>query len=119
MPGLAGHVREKGFGQAPAGLAVGAGFRGARALSVRQAVGDQAGDGGAAGVVRTEDLSQEDPQGDQRRKDPVQPAGDGGQRLPNDLLGEDVRERQVAVLKELTPQKLHLLPESAKPTRGT
>ena len=60
-PRLAGHVREKGFGQALAGLAVGAGFRRAGPLSLCQAVGDQAGDGGAAGVVCTQDLSQEDP----------------------------------------------------------
>src|SRR5262249_47929272 len=53
----------------------------------------------------------EDPQGDQGRKDPVQPAGDGGQRVRNDPLGEDVSERQVTVLEELTPQKSHLLPE--------
>jgi hypothetical protein len=50
------------------------------ALVPPEAVGDQAGDRGTAGMVRTEDLSQEDPQGDQGRKDPVKPAGDGGQR---------------------------------------
>ena len=77
----------------------------------RQAVGDQAGDLGAAGVVRTEDLSQEDPEGDPGRKDPVQPAGDGGQRPGKDLLRPDVGERQVAVLQELPPQETHLLAE--------
>ena len=77
-PRLASHVGDKGFGQALAGLAVSAGFRRTGASSLPQPVGDQAGDRGAAGVVRTKDLSQEDPQCDQRRKDPVQPAGDGG-----------------------------------------
>jgi hypothetical protein len=44
-------------------------------------VGDQPGDGGAAVVVRTQDLPQEDPEGDQRGEDAVQPASDGVQRL--------------------------------------
>ena len=77
-------------------------------MPLRQAVGDQAGDGGAAGVVGAEDLAQEDPQRHQRGEDPVQPAGDGGQRLGDDLLGEDVGERQVAVLKELASEEVHL-----------
>src|SRR5205814_5319459 len=94
-----------------AGLAVGTGFRGARALSLRQAVGDQAGDRGAAGVVCTEDLAQEDPKRNPWGEDPVQPAGDGGQRLRDDLLGEDVGERQVAVLKELPSQGADLFAE--------
>jgi hypothetical protein len=110
-PGLAGHIGEEGLGQALAGLAVGAGLCGARALSLCQAVGDQAGDGGTAGVVCTEDLSQEDPQGDQGGKAPTQPAGDALQRLRESLFGEDVRERQVPVLEELAPQKLLLVPE--------
>src|SRR5262249_49813883 len=89
------------------------GLRGAGALPPRQAMSDQAGDRGAAGVVRTQDLPQEDPQGDQGGKDPVQPAGDGGQRLRDDLLGEDVGERQGAVLKELPSQEVQLI------TKGT
>ena len=71
MPGLAGHFREKGLGQALAGLAVGAGLRGARAPALRDAVGDQAGDGGPAGRIRPQNLPQEDPERDQGRKDPV------------------------------------------------
>jgi hypothetical protein len=68
-PSLARHVGEEGFGQALAGLAVGAGLCRARALPPRQAVGDQAGDGAAAGLVGAEDLSQEDPQRDQGGED--------------------------------------------------
>jgi len=105
---VAGDVGEEGFGQALAGLAVGAGLGGARGLPPRQAVGDQAGDGGAARVVGAEDLPQEDPQRDHRREDPVQPAGEGGQRPGHDLFGEDVGERQLAVLKELPPQEVYL-----------
>ena len=44
-------------------------------MPLRDAVGDQAGDGGAAGVVGAEDLAEEDPQGDQRGEDPVVPGG--------------------------------------------
>src|SRR5262249_2894885 len=43
-----------------------------------------------------------------RGEDAVQPAGDGGQRLGDELLGEDVGERQVAVLEELSSQEVHL-----------
>jgi hypothetical protein len=64
-------------------------------------VGNPARDGGAAGVVGTEDLSQEEPQRDQRREDAVQPAADGGQSLCDDFFAEDVREGQVTVLKKL------------------
>ena len=46
-----------------------------------------------------------------------QPA-DGGQRLGDDVLGEDVGERQVAVLEELPPQEPDLLAESRLAARG-
>jgi hypothetical protein len=68
LPRLVGHVREKGIGKALTSLAAGTDFRGARVLSVRQAVGDEAGDGGAARLVRTENLPEEDPERDQGRK---------------------------------------------------
>ena len=64
-------------------------------------MGDEAGDGGPAGVVGAEDLAEERPQGDQRGEDPVQPDADGGQRVGDDVLGEDIGERQLAILKEL------------------
>src|SRR5947208_9233204 len=38
-------------------------------------------------LVGAEDLPQEDPQRDQGREDPVQPAGDSGQRLRDNPLG--------------------------------
>ena len=113
---LTGHVREEGLGQALAGLAVRAGLGRAGALSLRQAVGDQAGDGGAAGVVGTEDLAQEDPKRNQGGEDPVQPAGESGQRLREDLLGEDVGERQVAVLKELPSEEVQLITKGTSPS---
>jgi hypothetical protein len=74
-------------------------------------VGDQAGDGGATRLVGGEGLAEEDPQGDDRGEDPVQPSADGGQGLGDDLLGEDVGERQAAVLKELSPEEVDLIPE--------
>jgi hypothetical protein len=53
-------------------------------------------------MVGTEDLPEKDPQGDQRGKDPVLEARAAGtQRLLNDLLGEDVGERQITVLEKL------------------
>ena len=76
-----------------------------------QPVRDQAGDSGAAGVIGTQDLSEKDPQRDQGGEDAVEPAGHRGQCLGDGLLGEDVGERQVTVLKELTFEKLHLLLE--------
>jgi hypothetical protein len=45
------------------------------------------------------------------RKDPVQPTADRRQRLPNDLLRDDMGERQIVVLKKLTSHKVHLLVE--------
>ena len=110
-PDGAGHGGEEPLGQALPGLAVRPGLGGARPLPPGDAVGDQAGDGGPAGLVGAEDLAEEDPQGDQRGEDPVQPPADGGQRLGEDLLGEDVGERQAAVLEELPPEEVGLLAE--------
>jgi hypothetical protein len=65
-------------------------------------------------MVRTQDLPQEDPQRDQWRVDSVHPKPlDRLQCSLDEVFREDVGERQVAVLKELTPQKTDLL---AKPT---
>jgi hypothetical protein len=69
-------------------------------------VGVEAGDGGPAGVVGVEHLAEEDPEGDERREDPVQPPAGGGQRLGQDGLGQDVGERQAAVPEELPPQEV-------------
>jgi hypothetical protein len=77
-------------------------------------MGDQAGDGSTTARVGTEDLAQEDPQRDQRGKDPVPPNHlNRRQRTRDYCLGEDVGERQIAVLKELTAEKSNLL---LKPT---
>src|SRR5262249_9445467 len=61
--------------------------------------------GSAAGVIRTQDLSEKDPERNQRGEDPVQPAAQRRQRLGNHVFGEDVGERQVTVLKDLASQK--------------
>ncbi|HEV3439384.1 MAG TPA: hypothetical protein VG122_18615 [Gemmata sp.] len=42
-------------------------------MSPRNAVGNQAGDGSAAGVVGVQHLAQKDPKRDQRRKDSIEP----------------------------------------------
>jgi hypothetical protein len=71
---------------------------------------DQASDGSAARLIGAQDLSQEDPQRNQGRKDSVQPVfAERGQRLGNNLLRKDVGEGQIPVLKKLTPQELDLL----------
>src|SRR5262245_35797479 len=54
----------------------------------------------SAGSSSATNLSEEHPQGDQRGEDPVQPVADRGQRLRDDPLGEDVGERQAAVLED-------------------
>ena len=63
-------------------------------------------------MIRTQNLTQEDPQRNQRRIDPIQPAHiDCCQCLRDDPLGEHIAERQISVLKKLTSQKSHLLPK--------
>ena len=65
-------------------------------------MGNQSRDGRTAGMVRAQDLSQEDPKRDQGRVDPIHPERlDCRQRLGDDLLRKDIRERQVSVLKKL------------------
>src|SRR5262249_30564884 len=96
------------FGQTLSGLAIGAGVCGARTLSPCKTMGEQAGDGGAAGMIRTQHLSQKNPQRDQRRIDPIEPAAQRGQRLSNYFFCEDVCKRQVSILKKLASQKTRL-----------
>ena len=63
---------------------------------------DQAGDRGAAGLVGVEGLAEEDPEGHQRVVDPVVPGRlDLAEGLVEALGGEDVGEREAAVLEEL------------------
>ncbi|MFO0875755.1 MAG: hypothetical protein U0840_00010, partial [Gemmataceae bacterium] len=74
-------------------------------------MGDQAGDGSPAGVVATEDLTEEHPKSDERGEDAIQPIADRGQRTGDNTLGEDICERQATVLEELPSQKSHLRAE--------
>ncbi len=71
-------------------------------------MGDQASDGGAAGVVGAEDLPQEDPERHQGGEHPVEPDANGGQRLGDDLLGEEIGEGEATVLQELAPETADL-----------
>ena len=101
-PGSAGQVRDEPLGQPPAGLAVRAGLGRAGALPAGGAVGGQASDRGPAGGVGAEDLAEEDPQRDQGRVDPVYPGDVVRPQGPGDeILREDVGERQSAALQEL------------------
>ena len=72
-------------------------------------MGDQPGDGGAAGLVGVEHLAEEDPEGDQRGEDPVVP---GRLDLAEGLLeaagGQDVGEGEAAVLEELPAEEVDL-----------
>ena len=68
-------------------------------------------------MVGAEHLPQEHPEGDQRGEHPVQPAANSGQRFGDDPLGEDVGERQIAVLEELAAQETRLFAE--RPRVGT
>src|SRR5262249_61893840 len=95
-------------------LTIGTGFCRAGALTSSQPMSDQPSDGGAAGMVSTQDLSEKDPQGHQGRKDSVQPVhAERGQRLGNNLLRKDVGEGQISVLKKLTPKELDLLTKAS------
>jgi hypothetical protein len=61
-------------------------------------------------MVCAQNLAYENPQRDQRRIDPVQPARtDGFQSVRNDLLREDAAERQLSILKKLTSEESDLL----------
>jgi hypothetical protein len=71
-------------------------------------VGEQSGDGGPARVVGAEYLPEEHPQGDERGEDPIQPLPNRGQRVRDDGVGEDVRERQAAVLEKLASEGVRL-----------
>jgi hypothetical protein len=77
-------------------------------------MGNEAGDGRAAGVVRAQDLAQKDPERDERRIDSVFPNyADRRESLCNEVFGENIGERQISVLQKLASQKLHLVPKSS------
>src|SRR5262249_3586727 len=81
------------------------------------AMGEQAGNGRAAGMIRTQDLPEKDPERDQRGKDPIQPTAERGQRSGDHLFGEDIGERQLAVLKELSSKETRLGVKGARVRR--
>src|SRR5262249_20148691 len=95
------------------GLTIGTGFGRARALSAGYPMGNQAGDRSAAGRIGTQDLAQENPEGDERSKDPVQPATERGQRLLDHLFGEDIGKRQLPILEKLPSEKADLIAQGA------
>jgi hypothetical protein len=68
-------------------------------------MGDQTCHRGATGRVGGEDLADEDPEGDQRREDPVVP---GGLDLSEGLLEAVLGERESAVLEELLAEGIDL-----------
>ena len=78
---------------------------------------NQTRDGRTTGMVRAQDLAQEDPQRDERRIDAVHPIDiHCCQCLRDDRLREHIRERQVRVLEKLSSQKSDL---SLKPSLVT
>jgi hypothetical protein len=65
-------------------------------------------------MVRVQNLSQENSQRNQRRKNPVQPVLiELGQCLAYNPFRQNVSERQISILKETPPQELNLLPSPA------
>jgi hypothetical protein len=60
----AGDRCEERLRQTLSRLAIGAGFGRARGLSLREAMSKESGDGAAAGMVCTEDLTQKNPERD-------------------------------------------------------
>jgi hypothetical protein len=70
---------------------------------------DQAGDGGAAGLVGVEHLAEEDPEGHQRGEDAVLPgAPDFRQRLGEAPRRQDIGEGKFAALEELPAEGVNL-----------
>jgi hypothetical protein len=57
-------------------------------------------------------LSQKNPESDERRIDAVIPNyAERRERLGDEVLRENIRERQISVLQELTSQELHFKPK--------
>ena len=77
-------------------------------------MGDQPGDGGAAGLVGVEDLAEEDPEGHQRGVDPVVPGRlDLAEGLVEAVGGEDVGEGEAALLEELAAEGVDLMAKAS------
>src|SRR3954454_19756824 len=95
-----------------AGLA--ARVRAARRQPLGGAMRDQAGDGGAAGLVGVEHLAEEDPEGHERVEDAVLPgAVDFCQSLGEAPGREDVGEGEFALPEELPAEGVDLLAEAS------
>ena len=75
-------------------------------------MGNEAGNGCAAGVVRAQHLAQKDPESDKWRIDSVFPeCADRRERSCNEVFRENICEREISVLQKLASQKLYLVPK--------
>src|SRR5262249_21389678 len=103
------------LGQAATGLAVGTRVGGAGRQAAGGAPGQDAGDGGPAGVVGVEDVGQEEPEGDQRRAEAVAAANLLGAAGLLDLrCGEQVGQGECRGVGALLPE----LPDLAAAAPG-
>src|SRR5262249_55772495 len=108
----ASYVGEELFGQSFARLTISSRLCRAWLFSPREQVGNETGDGCAAGVVRAQHLAQKNPEGDKGRIDSVFPeCADRRERPCNEVFRENIGERQIAVLQKLASQKLYLVPK--------
>src|SRR5207248_398781 len=104
--GVASQAGQQPLGQPAAGLAISPGIRRASRQALGGPVGQQAGNGLAAGVIRVEDLAEEDPEGDQRREQSVAETDVLRAEDLSDLARiEQVGERQAGGLRELTAER--------------
>src|SRR5262249_12324335 len=113
-PHPAGHGGEEPLRQAPPRLAIGSGLRAAWLEPSRDTVRDQSGHRSAAGLVGGEDLAEEDPEGHQRREDPIIPTNlDLSDSLFESLRRENIGKWESALVEELLPEKAELLPKTS------
>ena len=104
------HGGEEALGEPLPGLAVRPRLGAAGRHSPCGAIGDQPRDGGAAGLVGVEGLAEEDPGRHRRCVDPVVPGRlDLAEGLVEAIGGEDVGEREAALLEELAAEGFDLM----------
>jgi hypothetical protein len=97
------HVGEELFGHSFACLTIGACLCRAWFFSPRNQVGNETGNGCATGLVRAQHLAQKNPERDERRIDAVIPENvEPRERLCDEVRRENIPERQISVLQELT-----------------
>ena len=84
-----------------------------RALAAAHPVGVEAGHGSPARLVGARAPGRGTPTGWPGGEDAVQPPADGGQGIRQDVLGQDVGERQAVALEELPPQMVGVRAERA------